>query len=392
MHLLFLVPTTGGPLVINALRVRPGLPASAAFAVGDYRPLPWSGDYARLSAPGGPLSAAIPGLAPHELRLSGSFDAGRSWEAPVALAHLLLARGHVLTDDPAESDAIIFATGAVDLDLELIPGDYALADKIGRLAELTARAPQTPVIAVLPGSGEDALFDEILRPDLVQCVPARRMTDAAAEIEKLLGAAAPGPDEIAPRAPPAGGARVRWAAPAAIGVLALIGGAGALVWREKISARPPIVHSTQPPSREGGEASAQTPNETGGSTRPEDSASPVEVSEVHARAGASCLTQLFGSGKTERRTVNFEAPDKLAVSRLTQDLCAIAIKPLKHGTRFAVLGDLASAALPPTTDADGAIVYQLKARLPQNIVYRIHVSKIDDVAVAGPIIRHEITP
>ena len=52
-------------------------------------------------------------LVPHELRLSRSFDTGRSWEVPVALAHGLLARGHAIVAEPAEADLILWATGAV---------------------------------------------------------------------------------------------------------------------------------------------------------------------------------------------------------------------------------------------------------------------------------------
>lgn len=140
VSILVVVPTTGGPVVLRSLKRRPGLPASAAFAAGDYRPLPWSGDYARLAAAGGPLSRLAGEVSePYELRLSGSFDAGRSWEVPVCLAHGLLARGHSLTADPEAADLVLWATGAVDLDLAVLPGDYALLDKLARSATCSRR-------------------------------------------------------------------------------------------------------------------------------------------------------------------------------------------------------------------------------------------------------------
>ncbi|QZN98705.1 hypothetical protein [Chenggangzhangella methanolivorans] len=50
-RLLVVVPTTGGPAVLRRLGPRAGLPVSAAFADGDYRPLAWVG---RLRPAGGP--------------------------------------------------------------------------------------------------------------------------------------------------------------------------------------------------------------------------------------------------------------------------------------------------------------------------------------------------
>jgi len=185
MRLLFVIPTTGGPLVVTALRPRPGLPASAAFAEGDFGPLPWSGRYGSLCAPGGPFFRAIPHLAPHELRLSASFDAGRSWEAPVALAHLLLARGHTCAARPAEAEAIIWTTGAIDLDLAPIRGDYELSRKIEKTAALLAEVPETtPIFVILPPAPDAEAawtrFRAIANARPVMRIAAAPMTEVAA--------------------------------------------------------------------------------------------------------------------------------------------------------------------------------------------------------------------
>ncbi|MFY9290560.1 MAG: hypothetical protein WAP03_07675, partial [Methylorubrum rhodinum] len=162
--ILIIIPTTAGPLRLRALTPRPGLPASAAFADGDYRPLPWSADYARLCAAGGPLARLVGHeVGPHELRLSGSFDAGRSWEVPVGLAHGLAARGHRLVAEPAEADLILWATGAVDLDLAVLPGDYALLDKIERSRSLLAEAPRARLAVLLPDGPERAAAETAVR-------------------------------------------------------------------------------------------------------------------------------------------------------------------------------------------------------------------------------------
>ena len=189
MRLLVVVPTTGGPLVLRSLRPRAGLPASAAFGEGDYRPLPWSADYARLSGPEGPISAALGGpIGAFELRLSGSFDTGRSWEAPVALAHLRSAAGDAIVGQVAEADLIVWATGAVDLDLRLIGGDYALADKLEGSRDLIGEAARArlPIAFLLPpGPGRDgaaAFATEVGRTQPVTLLTADDIVEASASL------------------------------------------------------------------------------------------------------------------------------------------------------------------------------------------------------------------
>src|SRR5215813_13748079 len=224
MRLLFVIPTNGGPLVVTALRPRPGLQGSVAFAEGDFRGLPWSAEYAELCKPGGALAGAIPQLAPHELRLSGSFDTGRSWEAPIALAHLMLARGHTCAARPAEAEAIIWTTGAIDLDLAPIGGDYALSDKIEKTAALLAGVPETtPIFVILPPAPDvEAAWTRLqaianARP--VRRIAAVRMAEVAAAFLQRMA-----PADAAPtvdwKPPP----RVRWPAMAAAAAVGVAGG------------------------------------------------------------------------------------------------------------------------------------------------------------------------
>src|SRR5215831_16564359 len=229
MRLLFVIPTNGGPLVVTALRPRPGLQGSVAFAEGDFRGLPWSAEYAELCKPGGALAGAIPQLAPHELRLSGSFDTGRSWEAPIALAHLMLARGHTCAARPAEAEAIIWTTGAIDLDLAPIGGDYALSDKIEKTAALLAGVPETtPIFVILPPAPDvEAAWTRLqaianARP--VRRIAAAPMTAVAALLQRMV------PPDAAPtvdRKPPP---RVRWAG--------LLGFLGAVVFALALTGAP----------------------------------------------------------------------------------------------------------------------------------------------------------
>ncbi|MGL4236179.1 hypothetical protein [Tabrizicola sp.] len=152
-----MVPTTGAVLHLCALVPRPGLPHGAAFAQGDYRPLALSADYRALAGPEGPIARYLgAAITPHELRLSGAPDGGRSWEVPVALAHLLLSKGWTLAKPEEPADLTLWATGAVDLDMRLLPGDYGLERKVDVSKAELAAAGKTVVAVLPPGSGQDA--------------------------------------------------------------------------------------------------------------------------------------------------------------------------------------------------------------------------------------------
>jgi hypothetical protein len=390
MRLLFVIPTTGGPLVVTALRPRAGLPVSAAFVEGDFRGLPWSGDYARLCAPGGPLSRVIPQLAPHELRLSASFDAGRSWEAPIALAHLLLAQGHACAARPAEAEAIVWTTGAIDLDLAPIAGDYALADKIERTAALLDEVPATaPIFAVLPPASEveEAWtgFQAIAKARPLIRVAAASMVEVAAALVKQLtpGAVASGTAARSTTAAPDAGQKVLrrpwWPATTAAGaVLVLAGGLG--TYALNVTAFQP----QNPP-----EPTLQRRPVEANRSKPAPS-SRVAVSEIRAAPGSDCRKVLFVPSAAVRQAVPALDDTTFSPSRLEDTLCGIAIKPAAVADRLTVEGDLPAAALAPTVGSDGATTYVLRANRQQNIVYQIQVSSETESGQRTAVIHHAI--
>ena len=367
---LVVVPTTGGPLRLRSLRARAGLPASAAFAEGDYRPLPWSADYARLAAPGGPLSR-IPGAAesPHELRLDGSFDAGRSWEVPVCLAHGLLAAGHRLVADPGAADLVLWATGAVDLDLAVLPGDYALSDKIERSRALLEEAPQAELVLLLPDGPERAEAERSLsalgRRTAPRILPGGDIPAALA--------AFPAAEPTTRPAPTSRGRRWTLAAAGAC-VLAALGVTG-------------LVHGRLPASgsgADGAETPAQTapmPTHAAGTFAPEETgpaapASPgpapaILVEELSAPAGSSCRRVAFGADAPVRNPVPMEGEGRLRASRLSPELCGLAFRAAGPGLRLEIGPELRGAALPPQRAPDGSQSYFLREAGRQNLVYTV---------------------
>ena len=208
------VPTTGAALRLTTLSPRPGLPYGAAFAEGDYRPLPLSADYRALTDPEGPLARHLGrALEPHEMRLSGAPDGGRSWEAPVALAHLLLAEGRELK---AEGAPTIWATGALDLDLRLLPDDYALLRKID-CSEDRIGPGTVVVLPPDPNRSEAMTRAETLGARVVLAGALTDALDAIRSAQDGAPASAPGLEGAA------GGRRAPWILAAGAGAVAFAG-------------------------------------------------------------------------------------------------------------------------------------------------------------------------
>ncbi|WP_342152863.1 hypothetical protein [Methylorubrum sp. SB2] len=395
--ILILIPTTAGPLRVRALTPRPGLPASAAFADGDYRPLPWSADYARLAAAGGPLARLVgQEVGPHELRLSGSFDAGRSWEVPVGLAHGLAARGHRLVAEPEEAEWILWATGAVDLDLAVLPGDYALLDKIERSRPLLAEAPRARLAMLLPEGPEraqaEAAFRALARPEAPTMLPG---TGLAAALDALTRPDEPGPPIAT--GPVAAPRRLgRLALPA--GTLAAAGMAAMVLLAPRampssgteepaptFTASVPAEPQAQPAAT--APATAAEPPDAGPATTPKPA---IRVEELRAPAGSSCRRVAFGADPPERRPVPVETAERLAPTRLTPDLCGLAVRAEAPGTTIDVGPELRAAALPPVRLADGAQGYFLREGGRQNLVYAVQ-AVTEAGAASGPRLVHALT-
>ncbi|QIJ78595.1 hypothetical protein GU700_03305 [Methylobacterium sp. NI91] len=387
--ILVVIPTTGGPLRLRSLNPRPGLPAPAAFADGDYRPLPWSGDYARLCAPGGPV-ARLGGEAgvPHELRLSGSFDAGRSWEVPVCLAHGLFARGARFVGEPAQADLILWATGAIDRDLTLVPGDYALLDKIERSRALLAEASDVPLALLLPEGPErteaEAAFRALGRSGALRILPAGDVPAAVEALTRPNGADLPEPQRRGRRLVLTAGAAAAACLAGFIGFVALgarqapVIGAASDPATGAASADPARRAETDPPS----------PPAVEEPTAKESSA--IRIEELRAPPGSSCRRVAFGADAPERRPVAADNGGRLAPTRLLPDLCGLAIAAAP-GLRLEIGPELRAAALPPVQLADGAQGFFLREGGRQNLVYAVQALPETGTTRPGERLVHALT-
>ncbi len=431
-RVLVVVPTTGGPLLLRRLAPRPGLPHPAAFAEGHYRPLALSADYRALAGPEGPVARHLGApLPPHELRLSGEPDGGRSWEAPVTLAHLLLAGGWSLAADGEEADLLLWATGAVDLDLRLLPGDYALTRKVeaGR-ALLEAQGGRRAVAVLPPGPGRDeaaaalaalrrAVPVEVVRADAVDGTLARLAADPG-EPARLASALRSTPRRASP---------LRWAGGIGVGVAVWL--LSALANGPEEAADMGLVASAGSPqgsgSRDGPAASAPDPSEatvsdlpvsdppasdppvsgdrrtqpTGsGPATPEpepepdsradlqpsvqapqapDSpaagASAALIEEVRAAPGASCRAALFDPALRALRPVPRDGAGYVALP-LDPLLCGVALRPAAAGASLGPVAADPPGAFVAAPSEDGALVLFLSGA-PRDVVYAVPVTAGD---------------
>lgn len=150
MRVCVIIPTTDGPAAIMRLVRLHKAPLSVMRTQDDYRALPPSPRYHEFTQPGGPLRKFL--TLPDdrfELRVAARIESGRSWELPVALAHWLEAEGHELvSEDP---DLVVWATGALDNDLKIIPQNYHLEQKLsGSMESLAEYQEQGSGILLLP--------------------------------------------------------------------------------------------------------------------------------------------------------------------------------------------------------------------------------------------------
>ena len=407
-RMLVVVPTTGGPLFLRRLAPRPGLPHPAAFAEGDYRPLALSADYRALAGAEGPVARHLGRpLPPHELRLSGEPDGGRSWEAPVTLAHLLLAGGWALTTDEGEVDLVLWATGAVDLDLRLLPGDYALARKVEVCREFLEGHGGRRTVAVLPpGSGREeaaAALATLRRAVPVQVV----LADVAGEALAWL-TSEPGPTSAAMSRSLSGrSTQGRWAATASVAVAAWLLSAGgngpedaidtALAAPVEALPDPGRSHDPGPARSDPSDAAdaellpsndprGQPPNPEPRLSKPDVEPStqaaqaletpaadtPVAViEEVRAAPDANCRAALFDPDLRVLRPVPHDGADYAALA-LDPLLCGVALRP---ATAEASLGSVASDppdAFVAAPSGIGALVLFLSGPL-QDVVYAVPV-------------------
>lgn len=349
------VPTTGALLTLLSLTPRAGLPHGAAFAQGDYRPLPLSPDYRTLTGAEGPIARRFgKGITPHELRLSGAPDGGRSWEAPIVLAHLLLEKGWTLVTPDQPNDLVIWATGAVDLDLKLIPGDYAPERKVALSRQALQSAPN--ILAVLPpGAGQDAGAQALA--DIG--IPAQTPITLDHILKNL-------PEQIKmPKPNTKPGVARNLALISGIFVLSAAGVAGVLEWQKPAHTQPPIVSDTitlLDPVATAPDETDQDPQtdmadqndlpDTGPDQTTTATAGPVAVQtaptetvaqppqpgvalfEIHASAGNTCRAALFDPALRETKAVPWAPEAGFAVTTFEPSLCGVMLSGTADG-RFA---------------------------------------------------------
>lgn len=345
------VPTTGAMLHVVRLAPRPGLPSPTAFAAGDYRPLAISADYARLAGPAGPVARVVDGLVPHELRLSRPFDGGRSWEAPIALAHLL-ARDHEIVERAQDADLVAWATGAVDLDLGLIPGEYGLQRKVElSLAALPDVPMDVPVLAVLPSDPEReaarALFEGSGR--------AVRFLDALPVNGLPVDGLAP-PEEAAT-------GRRAWTAAAALTALVTLVGSA---WLLSDRSDPPPVQ----------------PIETAANRMPAPPP-PVAIQAIRTAPGSTCRAALFDATRRILQPVEAVSGAYPPVPQ-APNLCGVAVAPTD-----ATIVSEPPDAFTRVTEGERTLLFlrERPGRDKRNVVYRVQVpgeSAVEHVLPAPP--------
>lgn len=180
MRVCVTVPTTDGPAPILRLTRLVQAPRSVMRTQDDYRPLPPSGRYHAFVQTGGALANRMGyGAAQFELRLGKVVETGRSWELPAAIAHWLQAEGHELDADTP--DLLVWATGALDNDLHLLPQDYHLERKLHQSVACLQKVLKDGirVLLILPES--IALPPELQFPNLELHI----VDDLAAAVEVL---------------------------------------------------------------------------------------------------------------------------------------------------------------------------------------------------------------
>ena len=262
-----LVPTTAGVIPVVSVRRRPQLPASFVCVHGDYRPIEISAGFDRLVGPGGPLASGRLGFeaGSFEVSLAAPIESGRSWELPLSIACLLVARGAAVVPLNEQPDLVIWATGALDIDLMIVMASYHLKQKL-TLTEV-ALPPGARCLVLLPASDEPtpaAAFGQVVR-----------VSSLAEAVQTL---------DISTTGPPPGPSpkKARQAMLAACSVLTLVLAGWATLMRP---APAPVAPVSEPSQVKPPKEAKQFP--------------PVEIEEVRAPNGSRCIEVILRNVEPE---------------------------------------------------------------------------------------------
>jgi hypothetical protein len=158
------VPTTAGPVPILQLRPYPQLAYSTVVTPAYVEDAEVSRAYGLMLQPVGSLGRLLPDMpkGPWVLVLAERLDHGLSWQVPVVCAHVLLARGCRLVPTPGEAQLVVWATGAIALDvaasaraIAIRTEDYAVSRKLDASATLLAPADHGERLILIPPQRRD---------------------------------------------------------------------------------------------------------------------------------------------------------------------------------------------------------------------------------------------
>lgn len=313
MRIAVIVPTTGGPRLVQSLTPLNFAPRSVMRAVDDYVPLPTSARYhaflsgeSAMDALIGPLPRAC------DLRLTGGIETGRSWEFPVALAHWLVREGHDLVIEDAE--VIVWATGALDTEARLIAQDYHIADKARASREMIASvaAEGACLEVLLPRGAEagDAPWPKGHRSHVV-----RDLSEALAALSGLSAAplSASSPER----------AHTTWSVSAAALGLLLAGGAG---WWVMMGGAERSFEATALGLPVDAEPSAQAEETAVRATR--------SLSLIALRAPEARICEHVRIGMAEAEEVAMPVADVDPITLPYDRLCGLAVSIPEDGVRL----------------------------------------------------------
>lgn len=153
------VPTTAGPVPILQLRPYPQLAYSTVVTPAYVEDAEVSRAYGLMLQPVGSLGRLLPDMpkGPWVLVLAEQLDHGLSWQVPVLCAHVLVARGCRLVPTPGEARLIVWATGAIALDvaasaraIAIRTEDYAVSRKLDASTLLLGADPGRRLVLIPP--------------------------------------------------------------------------------------------------------------------------------------------------------------------------------------------------------------------------------------------------
>ena len=282
------IATTEGPAEVQRITEEEPKVNSVICLDGKALALPISPDYELfVRSPTGIIEKAY-GHSAYRMDVSSAISEGMSWQLGTLVAHALLVAGR-LAQKSEQASLVVWLTGEVDRDLQILPVEY-VREKIRNSGELLnqLKAARTQVILGMPRRNYDELnaewFERLgIGGEDCRIVPL----DTADQIFDLLGLPAPfakGPQAASARALPLTGQTkpVIWILTSLV-LLGLL--FSSIFWWG---------YGLDPPTRDPPSEPAGRPNEAKGITQ-----FSVSAIEMRAQRGSTCAAVNFGSAEAE---------------------------------------------------------------------------------------------